>query len=185
MEKYLIEHCSPTLAGLKTANLFSIDIDSEDDLKLQLHRTRLMLENKGITLAALRVSNGRALIYVYRPERLVKDFHKDGTADFMRQYGYFSEGRIDVEEAVAILTERFAESEAFPHEIGLFLGYPLEDVIGFIENGGKNCKYCGCWKVYCNECEALKQFARFKKCSRIYKELWLGGRSILKLTVAA
>ena len=36
----------------------------------------------------------------------------------------------------------------FPHEIGLLLGYPPEDVSGFIENGGKNFLCSGYWKVY-------------------------------------
>ena len=70
-------------------------------------------------------------------------------------------------------------------EIGLFLGYPVEDVLGFIENAGQNCKCCGCWKVYCNECEAVRTFARYKKCRDIYKRLWQEGRSVLQLTVAA
>ena len=32
MENYLIEHCSPTLASLKTANLFNYMYDSEAEL---------------------------------------------------------------------------------------------------------------------------------------------------------
>ena len=69
--------------------------------------------------------------------------------------------------------------------IGLFLGYPLGDVIGFIKNAGQNCKCVGCWKVYYNECEAIKAFARFKKCTNVYVRLWNQGRSVRQLTVAA
>ena len=80
---------------------------------------------------------------------------------------------------------RFHEDGAFPHEIGLFLGYPLGDVMGFIENAGRNSKCSGCWKVYCNECEAIKLFARFDKCREVYKRLFKQGKSLLQLTVAA
>ena len=38
--------------------------------------------------------------------------------------------------------------QGFPHEIGVILGYPVEDVIEFEKHQGKNCKYCGCWKRY-------------------------------------
>ncbi len=184
MEKYLIEHCSPTLANLKTANMFSIDITSEKDLIKQMDSVNLMMNPKGIKLTALSIKDKRALVYVYRPQKLEKDLKKYGTADFMKQYGYFSDNNINIDEAIALLSRHISSDCNFPHEIGLFLGYPLGDVAGFIENGGKNCKCCGCWKVYCNECEAVKQFERFKKCSRIYKKLWHSGRSILKLTVA-
>ncbi len=185
MEKYLIEHCSPTLAGLKTANMFSLDIKSDDDFRVQINRLNLLMQPKGVKLAVLHIKDGRALVYVYRPEMLARDFRKNGTVDFMKQYGYFSNDNINTNKAIKLLCKQFSLSDSFPHEIGVFLGYPLEDVVGFIENGGKNCKCCGCWKVYCNECEAMKQFERFKKCSRIYKELWHSGRSIMKLTVAA
>ena len=35
------------------------------------------------------------------------------------------------------------EKGAFPHEIGLLLGYPVEDVLGFIRHQGKNYLYTG------------------------------------------
>ena len=41
-----------------------------------------------------------------------------------------------------------AEAADFPHEIGVFLGYPLEDVVGFIRHRGKCFTCCGCWKSY-------------------------------------
>ena len=55
---------------------------------------------------------------------------------------------------------------------------------GFIENKGHNYKCKGCWKVYCNECEAQKTFLRYQKCRNVYLRLWKQGRSVLQLTVA-
>ena len=40
------------------------------------------------------------------------------------------------------------QGKQFPHEMGLLLGYPVEDVVGFMENNGKNYLYSGYWKVY-------------------------------------
>lgn len=102
--------------------------------------------------------------------------------NFWSATGYTDTG---VDGAIERLRMRLASGDGFPHEIGLFLGYPVEDVLGFIENAGQNCKCCGCWKVYCNECEAVRTFARYKKCRDIYKRLWQEGRSVLQLTVAA
>ena len=70
------------------------------------------------------------------------------------------------------------------HEIGLFLGYPLEDVQGFIENCGKNYRLCGCWKVYGDPQAALRCFARYEKCARVYLQCYQNGHSLSRLTVA-
>ena len=69
--------------------------------------------------------------------------------------------------------------------MGLFLGYPLDDVTGFIEQKGKNYKCCGIWKVYGDEQKTQVIFQKLKKCSEIYQKLFADGRSILQLTVAA
>lgn len=122
------------------------------------------------------------MIYVCRREKLQKDLQKNGVKEFLKKYGYEN---TDEEEVIACLKARLNLEEKFPHEIGLFLGYPLGDVIGFIENAGKNSKCAGCWKVYCNECETMKLFEKFKKCTRIYTKLWRQGTSVEKLTVAA
>ena len=91
----------------------------------------------------------------------------------------------DVDSALDTLKSRLNGLDAFPHEIGVFLGYPLEDVLGFIENGGRNCLSCGCWKVYSNECEALKAFERYEKCKAVYQRLFASGCPLTRLTVAA
>ena len=83
------------------------------------------------------------------------------------------------------LKSRIGENNEFPHEIGIFLDYPLGDVIGFILNEGRNFKCVGCWKVYCDECACQKTFAKYKKCRDVYVRLWQQGRSVLQLTVAA
>lgn len=46
------------------------------------------------------------------------------------------------------LAQRMEAVGDFPHEVGFFLGYPAEDVVGFIRNKGQNFKFCGRWKVY-------------------------------------
>lgn len=181
LEKYLIDHCSPTLASIKTANLFTCEMPSEEELEQNIKYWNSHMEEKGISLIILRKSERKALVYVCRMDKLQKDLEKPGVAAFLRQYGYTIS---DAEYAVERLKKRIRLSEEFPHEIGIFLGYPLGDVVGFIENAGKNCKCSGCWKVYCDECEAMRLFAMYKKCREIYKNLWSQGRSILQLTVA-
>jgi len=182
LEKYLIRHCAPTLASLKTAAMFAVEIPCDMELKSHIDMFNTYFKEKGLIMTLLRRRGENALIYVYRRSHLCADLRKTGVGCFLSKYGY---GDIEVENVLSVLKNRLAESETFPHEIGVFLGYPLCDVMGFIENEGKNCKCVGSWKVYGDESEAEKRFARFKKCKNVYAKLWTEGRSVLKLTVAA
>ena len=74
-------------------------------------------------------------------------------------------------------------SDTFPHEIGLFLGYPPKDVKGFIEEGPRCAKCTGCWQVYGDEEKALKTFERYRKCTEVYCAQVSCGKSLERLTV--
>lgn len=180
LEQYLINHGSPTLAGLKTASMFCLPLEGGWETEIKLWND--LLGPKGLALTELRRENGRVLLYLYRPSQLERDLRQSGVEAFLASCGYES---VQVEEALSQLRLRLKESKGFPHEVGLFLGYPLGDVVGFIQNEGRNCKCCGCWKVYCNELEAQKRFARFRKCREVYARLWNQGRTVWQLTVAA
>lgn len=181
LEQHLIEYCSPTLASLKTASLFNHSYISDEELDKQLKLWNGRLQRKGIYLVDLCRRGNRALIYVYRRSHLAADLRQPGVEAFLKAYGYED---VDVDRAVANIRRRVAMEIHFPHEIGVFLGYPLGDVVGFIENEGKNCICKGYWKVYCDECEAIKVFSKYKKCKKAYARLWEQGRSVWQLTVA-
>ncbi|HBP24462.1 MAG TPA: DUF3793 domain-containing protein, partial [Oribacterium sp.] len=76
-------------------------------------------------------------------------------------------------------------SEEFPHEIGILLGYPLEDVEGFICHKKEGCKCVGTWKVYGDVQQAKASFHRFERCTTIYQRAWEKGRTLEELTVAS
>lgn len=182
LERQLIVHCSPTLAGIKTANLFNYSYERLEDFMGQLRTANETLNGKGIYIEILRIQASGALLLTYRRNRLSADLKKSEVAELLAGYGYCC---TTAEQAILRLKERLREQCGFPHEIGVFLGYPIEDVIGFINNTGKNCKCIGCWKVYGDERNSIKLFAQYKKCARVYSKLFAEGYSIMRLTVAA
>ena len=183
LERTLVGHCAPTLANLKTANLFGYRTEGAQPLQEQLSQVRSQLLPRGVELRLLEHRSGRALIYVYRIRRLCRDLADPEIRLFLRECGYRD---FSVAGALDHLARRIAEQGGdFPHEIGLFLGYPLGDVKGFIEHRGQNCLCTGCWKVYCDEREARKQFCRFEKCRSVYCRLYREGQALSRLTVAA
>lgn len=180
-EEYLVRHCSPTLAGLKTANLFTCPCPNREEMLAAVRDLNKRLRCRGVRLVVLRFSEKNALLYLYRPRKLSADM-ADAQADrLLRERGYDTGS---CQRCVAQLMHRLSEQGEFPHEIGLFLGYPAEDVRGFIECGPDRCKCAGCWKVYGDEAAARKKFALYKKCARIYWDQWAKGKDIERLTVA-
>lgn len=180
-EEMLIQHCSPTLAGIKTGNLFACTYNSARDMRNAVRLWNQTLAGKGVRVLPLRYQAGKALIYLYRPSRLKNDLQDATACRILHRCGY----AVDTPEGcIAQLIRRLASCDTFPHEIGLFLGYPPVDVCGFIENRAGGCKCVGCWKVYGNAEAAQKTFAKFKKCTRVYTAQYAKGRSIERLTVA-
>lgn len=181
-EKSLIAHCSPTLASLKVANLFSYSFETEKELMDTVEYWNAQMKKAGICLSVLRKSNQKALIYVCRSSRLERSLKDVQIMQFLNDYGY---RKMNFDSVIEHLRERLNAGFEFPHEIGIFLGYPLEDVTGFIYNNGKNFQFSGMWKVYGDREAAEKRFRRYKKCTDIYLRLWNNGRSVRQLTVAA
>ena len=180
LDRAIIDHASPTLARLKLGNLFNHTMG--EDFPAEFAALRRQLMDRGVTMTILKVAHGKALIYLYRAEELERTLSGRKVQRLLETCGY---SRFDADGALKTLRARLHDCDAFPHEIGVFLGYPLEDVLGFIENGGQNCLSCGCWKVYSNECEALKAFERYEKCKAVYQRLFASGCPLTRLTVAA
>ena len=180
-EPLLIQHGAPTLAGMKTGSLFSCRCLSKEGMQEEIRRFNRMLAPKGVRILPLRYSGKKVLLYLYRPNLLRRDFSNQSTCLLLKKYGYCAEnpGR-----CVAQLACRLRTMKDFPHEIGLFLGYPPEDVQGFIENGADCCKFVGYWKVYGDEVKAKMIFSQYKKCTAIYHAQWKKGKSVERLTVA-
>ena len=153
-EELVIRQAAPTLAGIKTGSLFPCPCEDKAALLAEIRAFNRRYQARGLCLLPLRFTKGKALLYLYRGG------------------------------CVAALVRRMRSSAEFPHEVGLFLSYPPEDVKGFIENRAANAKCTGVWKVYGDERQALQTFAKYKKCTQVYCERWQSGSGLDKLAVA-
>lgn len=176
-EERLVRSCAPTLAGLKTGNLFRYRC-GRDTLR-EIGEWGQRLRDKDIRIRVIRREEGYVLVYVYRRSMLEHDLEDPDVRAFLTGRGYDCS---DIDASVSLLRRRMC-FEDFPHEVGLFLGYPLHDVLGFINNCGRDCRFCGCWKVYDNEHQTKEQFVRFKECSRTFLERFRTGTGVLELAV--
>ena len=178
--KKIITHCAPTLAGLKTANLFNEKFDNEEELLKEIEKFNANFHDYGLKMIPLKLENNMSMIYVYRINDLQKDLKNDLSKELLSRYGYES---CDIQDALVRLSNRIKCSKDFPHEIGLFLGYPPEDVKGFIDNNAQNYKFIGYWKVYGDLESAKQSFTKYRKCQQIYLNCIRNGFSLEQLVI--
>ena len=187
-ETVMIEQCAPVLAGLKACGTFPL----RDERLRRPCPPRPQLERTAGRKGALRP----------RPQGLCADPPVSGVrlpreqaprcagpaagAGFLCREGYtLPEQSDDYGPLLRQLSRRLCCEADFPHEIGVFLGYPLYDVVGFIENAGRNFTCCGCWKAYGDPNAAQQHFAQLNKCTAVYLRLFRSGTPIQRLAVAA
>lgn len=180
-EESLVKYCSPTLAGLKTANMFTFRYEDRESMHESLRSWNKRLSGKGLRVIPLRFRGNVALLYVFRPSHLNRDLQNKQTSQKLKELGYSSG---EMHKCIHKLINRIGESQEFPHEIGFFLGYPPEDVCGFIDNKAENFKHAGMWKVYGDVNTAQNLFQKYKKCTSVYSNKWKNGSSIERLSVS-
>lgn len=173
-EFHLVDCCAPTLAGMKAGSIFNVRFDAPSELDAWMRAAGACLESAGLYLYPLRRCGGCAMILLYRRSQQRSILQEDSVRQLLSSLGYPGG---DVFSDLSFLAERIRSCrDGFPHEIGIFLGYPIEDVKGFIRCHGQNWKICGMWKVYGDAGKARQCFQRFERCREVYWKLWLSGK---------
>ena len=180
-DEMVIRCCAPTLAAIKTGSLFNCAFASRGEMTASLRAINNCLLCKGVRAIPLRYRDGRALVYLFRPDMLERDLRDPVAAGILKETGYPDE---NISCRISWLIRRLEESDTFPHEIGLFLGYPPEDVSGFIAHRACDYKCAGCWKVYGDVKKCRQLFAKYKQCTRIYESCLHHGADVVSMTVS-
>ena len=173
----LVLHCAPILKDIKIANIVTVTPD-------KFRQYVRLLAGTGISWMLLNVNAQRAILYLFRRDRLEGYLDNKDVENFLSRYGYHK-GKLD--DKLARLARRVAGfgdgKVGFPHEIGIFLGYPLWDVEGFLKNNGENSIGNGYWKVYDDLAGALRTFESFDRSREQAMEELVEGKSIREIAV--
>ena len=183
-EGILVRQCAPTLAGIKPGSLFRFKYSSLKAFCQKVRHWDEQLFSLGLTVQILLEcpDTGSAIIYVYRRSQLERFLSDPACREFLRSAGYTN---ADLDGLLAQLALRLKTQPEFPHEIGIFLGYPLRDVVGFIENRGQNFTCYGFWKSYGDPVETQACFDRYRRCIQTYVTMFEQGIPIEWLAVPA
>lgn len=156
VENKMALQCAPIITGIKVSNLLIVSSKDEDTVRVILRKT-------GIIHYRLLRKNYKTIFLLFRISQLTIHLQDAEVQSVLKENGYceFSLGGI-LRTFQCRYETYMNQGEGFPHEIGVLLGYPVEDVIGFINQKGQNYLYSGYWKVYRDIEEKKKVFAQFE-----------------------
>lgn len=162
LDEFFAFHAAPAIAGIKPANLFSCPTGLMPQAEEILADYEKQFKDSHTRFKLLCRCRAHILILVYDTELTEKIFQKKVIQNYLARFGY--EANTGVQDFLNQIAAKIAGGESFPHEIGIILGYPPEDIEGFKRYKGRNFKCCGYWKVYGNAERAQKMFDAYTLC---------------------
>lgn len=169
--------CAPVLKGVKISNLMTARPGSRQYIREGLKQSRVIC-------VPLYQDREKEVLFLYRFDRLNEHLRKRQVQGFLRRCGYEDCG---IAEVLKLLRQRYRQFHAaggdFPHELGVLLEYPVEDVEGFIANQGQNSLMTRYWKVYHNRQEAERVFHMYDEAKEQALREIVQGSSLGEVTV--
>jgi hypothetical protein len=175
---YLIAYqCAPVIEQAKPGAIVSLGNDRVRKLNDLWRRNRSKIpQTDFLRFWELRVAPKRTTVLFYRPDLIRNVLTNPAVANYLINCGYRKE--LTLETALTDLARRF--QQGCPHEMGLFLGIPLADVLGFIANRGRNAIAEGYWKIYNDLVRQMALFDRYQEAKRRFISLVKAGNRPLE-----
>jgi len=149
LASFLALEAAEVLDGEKPANLVNVAnrrLACGRNLYRMWRRHGVTLLGQGeLAVRELADRGDSLLLFLYRPQSLAALLARPNVVGFLRKAGYTEPA--DPQTALTELQSRIS-AEGFPHEIGVFLGYPLKDVAGFMGWAPLPFTCQGPWKIY-------------------------------------
>ena len=175
----LISQCAPFLKGIKVASILNIEEKGREELPE-------IFEGTDISYEVLTTAKGRCLVLFYREETLKEHLQKSDVQEFLEPYGYKFSNVTNVLSHLKSRVEQYSRKDiCFPHEIGAFLDYPIDDVKCFMEEESKEPLLIGYWKVYNHPERARMTFTAYDKEKDNEVNEFLMGKSLREIVYHA
>lgn len=175
-DQIIVHSSSPTFCNIKPGNMFFVRNEVFSQSKFEVWKETFY--KYGLMACSARISDSSTAILVLNVCWCRKILDDVFVQCYLSEKGYHTNSVFDF---VNELFYRMVNNKGFPHEVGVILGYPVEDVIEFENHQGHDCKYCGCWKSYSDIDRAKECHCKFTECSRLCEKWYEEGFSIKQI----
>lgn len=113
-----IIQCAPFLKKLKVSCVISVEESLYDCLSE-------LFDGMDIDWHMLSCTDGKCLVLFYRPGEFKQYLQEKSVREILEEYGYSQGSLGEMLDRLSVRVTEFADRKmGFPHEIGIFLGYP-------------------------------------------------------------
>lgn len=162
---YLALEGAEVIEGEKPGNLINLVNRTRNcglnPYRLWLAHGEALLVGSGLKAMAMANRGDSLLLYLYREDLLQELLGRKAVSIILKKQGYSDCN--DLGQILAQLGARTRKGE-FPHEIGIFLGYPLKDVLAFMGKVRLSFACQGPWKIFGDPRGSLELADRFREC---------------------
>lgn len=176
--QWLTVELAPTIQGSKPSIILSLaDSHYKSTLTLWRHYGYAFIEQTMIRFRILRQCSSQEIVLFYRTDALEKCLQDELHQQFLVGCGYpVTEG---IEACLVLLERRF--QSACPHEIGLLLGIPLKDVLGFmgLSNLPLTCRKE--WCIYGDPRDSMMRMQKFAEDRSFISRCVIAGMNVFDI----
>lgn len=165
---WLVELLGPVLMGSKPAELLSFPKHDKHLLRKIDSIEKHMGKCKRITYRFFENKDGNLKVLFYNPKILDTCLRDYRNMKFLKTLGYPKQYNLD--EYLRIIIDKMIGGN-IPHEIGVFLGYPLKDIMGFIGHPSLKLTKVNGWRVYGDPRLSDERFNEFIEAKNKIKKL--------------
>ncbi|MCB2290603.1 DUF3793 family protein [Clostridium sp. CS001] len=137
-------NAAPTIKNHKTSSLINFRNNNRNLKDVWEKYKNEVKEKLDVDFFELKKDETSTLVLFYNKEKIKLGIRDSRSMEFLKRFGYNES--MDIHECLSFLGKRF--ENLCPHEIGVFLGYPIEDVVSFVDYPSSKCKMVGYWKIY-------------------------------------
>ena len=164
---WFVQLIAPVLTGAKPAEILSFPNDAKQNARLDIIKSCLKFNNK-LSFKEFSYCSKCTKLLIYNPNVLDETLKDKRNIRFLTEYGYPREYSMD-----AYLNELMVKmlKGVIPDEIGVFLGYPLKDVMGFIGHASLKLTKVNGWRVYGDPRISDKKYSDFMEAKESVKKM--------------
>ncbi|GAA0180392.1 DUF3793 family protein [Clostridium sediminicola] len=164
-------NAAPTLAQNKPSSLLIFKNSNRKLNNSWIECKKEIKSNFNIEYFELNCIENSTAVLFYNKRMLERILQEKQSINFLRRFGYNAE--MNTNQYLEHLSNRY--NKICPHEIGIFLGYPVADVAVFTNCPNKKCLAVGYWKVYFNIDNAKRIFNKYDVAKNNVIDLMIDG----------